>query len=154
MNEDNIGTMFTNPMQCGVKTYATDYAWLSVLTPADPATQQFQLQIATNDYTLATTYTVNLVINFANPLYLSTLTQTLSLTLLHPCKITLITTSQVINPITYPFGGAAVLTAFTNFADTVSVEYGLPTLCGLVYTLSLAADATTYGTTIVVGAPN
>lgn len=120
MNADNIGTMFTNPMFCGVKTYATGLTWLSVLTPADPATQQFQLQIATNDYTLATTYSVNLVINFANPLYLGTLTQTLSLTLLHPCKITLITTSQVINPITFPFGGTTVLTPYTIFADTVS----------------------------------
>lgn len=154
MNADNIGTMFANPMFCGVKAYATGFAWLSVLTPADPATQSFSLRVATNDYLLAGPYTVNLVVSFANVLYLGTLTQTITVNLLHPCKITLITTSQVINDIVFPFGGATVLTPYTNFADTVSAEYGIPTLCGLIYSLSLPADATTYGTTIVVGAPN
>jgi hypothetical protein len=154
MNSDNIGTIFTNPIFCGAKKYATGYGWLTAVAPADPATQEFSLQIATNDYTLATTYTINLVVSFVNPLYLGTLTQTLSLTLLHPCKLTLITTSQVINPITYPFGGAAVFTAYTNFADTVSAQYSLPTLCGLIYSLSVAADATNYGVTIITGSPN
>jgi PKD repeat protein len=154
MNADTIGTMFSNPMFCGVKTYATGFTWLTVLTPADPATQVFSLQVSTNDYLLTGSYTVNIVVTFANVLYTGTITQTITVNLLHPCKITLITTPQTISTITFPFGGATVLTPYTNFLDTVSAEYSIPTLCGLVYSISVAADATIYGTTIVVGAPN
>ena len=46
-----------------------------------------------------------------------------------------------------------MLTPFTAFADTASTEYGVTDLCGLAYTLELAADATAYGTSIIAGAP-
>lgn len=80
-------------MICGVKTYSTGLPWLSVLTPADPATQNFELQVYTNDPLLTGTYTVSLVINFADTKLLQTLTQTLEVTLLHPCIVTSITTA-------------------------------------------------------------
>jgi hypothetical protein len=38
MNSDSVGTAKANPMFCGAKKYATGLAWLSVATPADPAT--------------------------------------------------------------------------------------------------------------------
>jgi len=59
---------------CGAKKYATGKTWLSVTTPSDPATQNFQLVIATNDYTLAATYTISLVVSFVNAAYTGTLT--------------------------------------------------------------------------------
>lgn len=93
MNTDSVSTTFTDLMFCGLKTYSTGLAWLSVLTPADPVTQNFELQVSTNDPVLAGTYTVSLVIVFADVTLTQTLTQTLTLNLLHPCKITLITTS-------------------------------------------------------------
>ena len=154
MNTDSVSTAKTNQMFCGLKTYSTGLAWLSVMTPADPVNQNFELQISTNDPVLAGTYTVSLVIAFADVTLTPTLTQLLTVNLLHPCKITLITTSQAIGPITFPFGQPPVLTPFTNFADDVSVAYSNPTLCGLTYSLALAADATTFGVSIIVGAPN
>ena len=44
-------------------------------------------------------------------------------------------------------------TPFVDFSDTVSAEYGIAGLCGLVYSLELAADATLYGTSLVAGPP-
>jgi len=41
-----------------------------------------------------------------------------------------------------------------DFADSVATAYGIPTLCALVYTISLAADATAYNIAVVAGAPN
>ena len=102
-------------MFCGSKQYSTGYNWLTVVVPADPATQNFKLQIATNDYTLASTYTVNLVVSFINSAYTATLTETFSLTLLHPCKITVITPSQLSTTINFIFGFPAVSITFSNF---------------------------------------
>lgn len=65
MHKDSVATAKGNNMLCEVKTYTTDQPWLTVLTPANPATQQFQLQVTTNDYTLANTYSVNLTVGFS-----------------------------------------------------------------------------------------
>jgi len=56
MHSDSASSAANNPMFCGTKAYATDQTWLTVTTPADPVTQQFQLNVGTNDYTLAATY--------------------------------------------------------------------------------------------------
>ena len=80
-------------MFCGVKSYSTGLTWLTVIAPSDPLTGHFELQVTTNDYTLANTHSVNIVVRFVNPSYLSTITQNLYVTLLHPCKSTVITTS-------------------------------------------------------------
>ena len=93
MNQDTEGIDKNNPMKCGIKSYSTGLTWLTVLAPSDPLTQNFMLQVTTNDYHLATTYSVNLVVTFANSAFPSTITQNLSVTLLHPCKTTVITTS-------------------------------------------------------------
>ena len=93
MNTDTVGVNLSSPMFCGVKSYSTGLAWLTVVTPADPLTQNFKLQVTTNNYALANTHSVSIVVTFANTNYPSTITQTLELTLLHPCKTTVITTS-------------------------------------------------------------
>ena len=80
-------------MQCGLKSYSTGLPWLTVLTPPDPNKQFFELQVTTNDYKLASTHSVKLEVTFADPNFLSTITQTLFVTLLHPCKTTIIETS-------------------------------------------------------------
>jgi hypothetical protein len=41
MNTDTQGQAFTNAMICEIKTYSTNYSWLTVLPPANPLTQQF-----------------------------------------------------------------------------------------------------------------
>ena len=92
MNTDTAGVTLGLPMVCGIKTYSTGLSWLKVVAPADPLTQNFELQVTTNDYNLAGTYSVNIVVAFANTSYPSILTQTLSVTLLHPCIVTTITT--------------------------------------------------------------
>jgi hypothetical protein len=61
-------------MLCGVKKYSTGLAWLTVITPADPLTQNFLLQVTTNDYTKANIYSVSLVVTFVNASYPSTIT--------------------------------------------------------------------------------
>jgi hypothetical protein len=38
MHNDSVGQANTNNLSCGVKTYTTDKAWLTVLAPADPMT--------------------------------------------------------------------------------------------------------------------
>ena len=93
MNTDTTGVAQSSLMFCGVKSYSTGLTWLSVLTPTNPLIENFELQVTTNDYALANTYTVSIVVTFANATYPSTITQNLSVTLLHPCKTTVITTS-------------------------------------------------------------
>ncbi len=80
-------------MICEVKTYTTGYPWLSVYKPADPANENFELRVSTNDYNLAGTHPVNLVVGFSRSDLTMTLTQTFSVILHHPCKKTVITTS-------------------------------------------------------------
>ena len=158
MNTDSAGTAASNAMLCGVKSYTPSpaLAWLSVLTPADPLTQNFEIQVSTNDYNLAGSYTVDLVVAFVDATFTATYTQTgIVINLLHPCKVT---TISVVNPIVtlnHPFATSGpTLIDFTNFADTVSSAYGNSALCGLTYALSAAADATNYEVTIVPGTPN
>ena len=93
MNTDTTGVAQSSPLFCGVKSYSTGLTWLTVLTPADPLTQNFKLQVTTNNYALANTHSVSIVVSFANTNYPSTIAQTLAVTLLHPCKTTVITTS-------------------------------------------------------------
>jgi hypothetical protein len=105
MHTDTVGAAQSLPMLCGVKSYSTGLAWLTVLTPADPLTQNFELQVTTNDYTLANTYAVNLVVSFANASYTSTYTQTLSVKLLHPCTLTVLN-AAAISAMTFTMGDA------------------------------------------------
>jgi len=74
MNTDTAGVTADNPLVCGAKKYLTNKPWLSVTTPADPATQEFQLVIASNDYSIASTYTINLVVGFVDVRWSGTLT--------------------------------------------------------------------------------
>ena len=104
MNADSAGTDSSNPLQCGIKSYSTGLTWLTVLAPADPLTQNFQLRVTTNDYNLAGTYSVSIVVAFANTAFPSTITQTLSVTLLHPCKTTTISTTQTIPGLVHVYG--------------------------------------------------
>ena len=92
---------------------------------------------------------MNLVVGFAEASYTQTITEIISVTLLHPCKLTLITTAQTIADQQYVFGDPTLLISFSAFADSVSVEYGIAGLCALTYSLSLATDATAYGATIL-----
>ena len=39
MNADSAGTLL--PLLCGIKTYSTGLAWLTVLAPANPLTEEF-----------------------------------------------------------------------------------------------------------------
>jgi hypothetical protein len=149
MHTDTQGEFQNNPMLCGEKFYSTGLLWLTVLSPADPLSQNFELQVTTNDYLLAGVYSINLVIGFIDPTFTAVLTQVISVTLLHPCKLTLITTTQTIADIVYTIGDPTTLTPFTAFSDTVSSEYSEPGLCGLVYSLSPASDATKFGVSIV-----
>jgi hypothetical protein len=41
MHKDTVGIAKANNMICEVKTYTTDQPWLTVLTPANPGTQNF-----------------------------------------------------------------------------------------------------------------
>jgi PKD repeat protein len=49
--------------------------------------------VTTNDYTLAGTHTVNLIVGFENIDFKMTLTETFTVVLLHPCKKTAIFTA-------------------------------------------------------------
>lgn len=62
------------PLICGVKTYSTGLNWISVIAPNDPLTENFQLQINSNDLSLAGTHEVDIIVKFANANYLATLT--------------------------------------------------------------------------------
>lgn len=74
MNTDSAGVAAGNPMVCGAKKYSTGKPWLSVTTPANPATQEFQIVIATNDYSLASTHKINLDVSFFEVNWTGTLT--------------------------------------------------------------------------------
>jgi len=74
MNSDSTGVDAGDPLICGAKKYSTGKTWLTVTTPADPVTQQFKLVISTNDYSIASTYTINLVVSFVNDKWTGTLT--------------------------------------------------------------------------------
>ena len=63
--------------------------------------------------------------------------------------------TPVSTPILHPYVTIGVSwIPITEFADTVSAAYGIPTLCALTYTLEPAADATAYDIVISAGVPN
>jgi hypothetical protein len=103
MNSDTVGAALSSPMVCGLKAYSTGFSWLTVLSPADPLSQTFELQVNTNDFNLADTFKVDLLISFTNTSYTSTLTQTLYVKLLHPCTSTVIYPA-VISAMTFTMG--------------------------------------------------
>jgi len=43
---------------------------------------------------------------------------------------------------------------FSLFSDTVSIEFGIPGLCALTYTLTPSADATIFGVSIFISLQN
>ncbi len=61
-------------MSCGLKKYSTALTWLSVKVPSNPLTEQFELQVTSNDYNLANTYSVSLDVTFENTDYPSKIT--------------------------------------------------------------------------------
>jgi hypothetical protein len=104
--------------------------------------------VTTNDYNLAGPHTVNMVVGFSRADLTMTKTEIFTVTLLHPCKKTLLTTTQTIAAMNYIFGDPAMVTGFTAFNDSVALQYGVPTLCALSYSLSPSADATKYAVTV------
>jgi hypothetical protein len=88
-------------------------------------------------------------VKFSNALYPSTVTEVISLTLYHPCKITVITGSPI-SAITYNYGDPTLVVSFPRFPDTVSTQYGVANMCNLVYTLSDAVNASSSNFNITV----
>jgi hypothetical protein len=69
-------------------------------------------------------------------------------TLLHPCKTTVISTASITNKQFY-LGDTALSQIFTAWTDTVSTAYAVAGLCNLSYSLFPEADATNFGVTLV-----
>ncbi len=120
MHTDTVGAALSSPMVCGLKTYSTGFSWLTVLTPSDPLSQTFELQVNTNDYNLAKSYTVDLVVSFANSSYLSTITQTLYVKLLHPCASTVIN-QAIIPAMTFTMGDSKKIIEFVQMTDSIAI---------------------------------
>lgn len=133
MHQDSAGILLGNDSYCGVKKYTVGatWPWLSVKTPADPATQPFELQVTTTSYALANTYTVSIVVGFVTAGYPTTITQTVSITLIHPCVVTTIIPSPALVTMDYMCGRPAMTQVFTAFTDSVSTSYGVANLCNL-----------------------
>jgi hypothetical protein len=74
MNSDTVGVAKGLPMLCGLKKYSTGLTWLTVKVSTDPLTENFELQVTTNDYRLAKTYSVNMIVTFVNASYPSSIT--------------------------------------------------------------------------------
>lgn len=93
MHTDEIGTAFGDPLFCGTKTYQFDVPWLTAapMDPLQPVLIDWEILIATNDYTLAGLNAVTITVGFAG--YAPTLTEYAYINLLHPCKVTLLTTT-------------------------------------------------------------
>ena len=119
MHTDTAGVLAANPLLCGVKTYTTNQTWATVVAPANPLTQPFQLQINTNQFVSASV-SLTITIKFANTAYTSTITKSVIATFVHPCKQTVITTSQTIPTLTLTFGDTPVTHAFSSFANSVA----------------------------------
>lgn len=81
------------------------------------------------------------------------ITESFSVQLLSPCQITQLTTTQTIADITFNFGSPAVLVPFAEFDDSEAMCYGMPGLCGVVYSINMPADASAYGVTVIPGSP-
>jgi len=98
MHEDSQGVTQGDKLYCGVKSYSTGLPWLTVLVPADPILYKCELQVTTIDPALAGPHTISLIVGFAVG-FTQTITESLTVTLIHPCKLTLITTAQTISDI-------------------------------------------------------
>lgn len=96
MNTDSIGVTNNNLLFCGKKKFTTNKTWLSVTVPTDPVNNPCELVVSTNLPTDANTYSVTLTVGFEVGLT-QTITETFSITLLHPCVATLIYSSQVLS---------------------------------------------------------
>jgi len=72
---------------------------------------------------------------FQNSAYTNELTETIQVTLYHPCKKTLLTSSQTISDATYIYNATKEI-AFAAFSDSVSAAYSNSSLCGVTYVLS------------------
>lgn len=144
----NIATDPLSTLVCGVNTFVTNFTWATVLVPANPATQSYELSVNTNDVLLAGSHVVVITIGYTDPLYTQTSTVSISVTINHPCILTVISSSQTISDIYYLLGDPKLNIPFVLFSDSVSAEYGNPTLCALTYQLSLASDATNFGASV------
>ena len=98
----------------------------------------------TNDHSLVGSQTITITVYLFNGSAIS-ITFNVVVTLLHPCKVTSLTSSQTISTIIYPFGDPTVNTPFTAFDDSVATQYSDPTLCGLVYSITDPTSATNFG---------
>jgi hypothetical protein len=101
MHKDSASETIGQKMICGVKTYSTGYTWLSVYEPADPENENFELRVTTNAYNLAGIRNVNLIVGFLRTDLTMTFTQTFSVYLHHPCKMTIVTSDQTIPLLKY-----------------------------------------------------
>lgn len=70
-----------------------------------------------------------MTVGFSRPDLAMTLVQNFMVTLLHPCKVTLITTPQIMPPLDFMFGSPTTIMPFLDFDDSASTEYGVPGLC-------------------------
>ena len=77
----------------------------------------------TNNGALASTYTVNLVVGFARSDITVTITETFTVKLIHPCKETVVSSTQVIPLLQYYFGDTALQYTFLAFSNTVAIQY-------------------------------
>ena len=69
--------------------------------------------------------------------------------MLHPCKTTLISSTQTLPNLIYSFGSPALLSPFSAFADSVASDYATPGLCSLTYSIGPAANAVAFGVTVL-----
>jgi hypothetical protein len=99
----------------------------------------FELKVNTNDPNLYGLRTVNLVVGFDRAGLTQKITETFSLTLIHPCKETFYSTTQTIADINYRFGDPPLVTSFSVFSDSVSLSYGITDLCAIRYEIQPSA---------------
>ena len=78
---------------------------------------------------MAGTYSVSIIVAFANSGYTSTITQTLSVTLLHPCVLTVIN-EAAIPAMSFVIGDAPTLEMFLQMTDSVAILENDPKFCG------------------------
>jgi hypothetical protein len=70
-----------------------------------------------------------MVVKFSNSNYPATITETLTVTLLHPCELT------ILNPLVIPammfmIGSAQLATNFSQITDSLAVLQNVPNFCG------------------------
>ena len=94
---------------------------------------------------------MSLAVGFSRADLTMTLTETFTVTLITPCAETVVSSTEVIPVLQYYFGDPALQYTFLTFSNTVAMQYGDPLACTIVYSLSLAADATTFGVSLLAG---